>query len=82
MVEAYAAEFGGIGAMTPAERVDLDEAVASLLRAKRASHNDAVRLKRDAREWLDGIRARRQRVEPDDIDPVLEYRQRHKAADA
>jgi hypothetical protein len=48
-------------AMTPAERMDLDEAVTSLLRAKRASHNDAVRLKRDAREWLDGIRARRKR---------------------
>jgi hypothetical protein len=61
MVAAYAADFGGIDAMTPAERMDLDEAVTSLLRAKRASHNDAVRLKRDAREWLDGIRARRKR---------------------
>jgi hypothetical protein len=61
MLDAYAAEFGGLDAITPAERVDLDEAVTSLLRAKRASHNDAVRLKRDAREWLDGIRTRRKR---------------------
>jgi hypothetical protein len=59
MLDAYAAEFGGIDNMTAAERLELEEAVTSLLRAKRASHNDAVRLKRDAREWLDGIRARR-----------------------
>jgi hypothetical protein len=80
MVEAYAAEFGGLNAMTPAERIDLDEAVRSLLRAKRASHNDAVRLKRDAREWLDGIRTRRRKSEPDERDPILEYLEQHKTA--
>jgi hypothetical protein len=59
MLEAYAAEFGGLEGMTPAERMDLDEAVSSLVRSKRANHTDAVRLKNDARKWLEGIRVRR-----------------------
>ena len=50
-------EFGGVDTLTPADLADLHQAVDSLLRAKRAK--DAVPYKRDAREWLACIRARR-----------------------
>jgi hypothetical protein len=57
LFDAYAAEFGGVDTLTPADLADLHQAVDSLLRAKRAK--DAVPYKRDAREWLACIRARR-----------------------
>jgi hypothetical protein len=78
MLDAY--EFGGVDAMTPAERLDLDQAVTSLLQSKRANYTDAVRLRRDSREWLNGIRARRRKAEPVERDPILEYLEQHKTA--
>jgi hypothetical protein len=57
LFKVYAAEFG---AMSPVEQVEPRRAVNLLRRAERgASDNDAVRMTREAREWLDGIRARR-----------------------
>jgi hypothetical protein len=56
LFKIYAAEFGE---MTPVEEVELRRAVNLLRRAERADDNNAVRMTREAREWLDGIRARR-----------------------
>jgi hypothetical protein len=56
LFQVYAAEFGE---MTPVEKVELRRAVNLLRRAERADDNNAVRMTREAREWLDGIRARR-----------------------
>ena len=56
LFKVYAAEFGD---MTPVEEVELRRAVNLLRRAERADDNNAVRMTREAREWLDGIRARR-----------------------
>jgi hypothetical protein len=56
LFKIYAAEFGQ---MSPVEQVELRRAVNLLRRAERADDNNAVRMTREAREWLDGIRARR-----------------------
>jgi hypothetical protein len=56
LFKVYAAEFGE---MTPVEQVELRRAVNLLRRAERADDNNAVRMTREAREWLHGIRARR-----------------------
>jgi hypothetical protein len=56
LFKIYAAEFG---VMSPVEQVELRRAVNLLRRAERADDNNAVRMTREAREWLDGIRARR-----------------------
>ena len=63
----YAAEFGD---MTPVERFELRQFVNLMRRAKRADDNDAVRMMREAREWLEGIRARRA-VPSLDLDALL-----------
>jgi hypothetical protein len=66
----YAAEFGEL---TPVETVELQRAVRLLRQAERANANDAVRLTREAREWLDGIRARRAKRQQADIPAFDRY---------
>jgi hypothetical protein len=56
LFKVYAAEFGD---MTPVECTELRRAISLIRRAQRADDNNAVRMYREAREWLAGIRARR-----------------------
>jgi hypothetical protein len=61
LFKVYAAEFG---TLTPVEEVELRRAVSLMRRAERADDNNAVRMNREAREWLDGIRSRRAEQKP------------------
>jgi hypothetical protein len=61
LFKVYAAEFGE---MTPVEQVELRRAISLMRKADRADANNAVRMNREAREWLDGIRARRTKRDP------------------
>jgi hypothetical protein len=60
LFKVYAAEFGE---MTPVEQVELRRAISLMRKADRADANNAVRMNREAREWLDGIRVRRSKRE-------------------
>jgi hypothetical protein len=70
LFKVYAAEFGE---MTPVEAVELRRAVSLLRKAEKANNNDAVRMTREAREWLDGIRARRAKRQRSDIPAFDRY---------
>jgi hypothetical protein len=59
--------------LTPVEHVELRRAVKLLRQAERANHNHAVRMSREAREWLDGIRARRAKRQQSDITAFDRY---------
>ena len=76
LFKIYAAEFGEL---TPVENVELRRAVKLLRQSERANHNDAVRLTREAREWLDGIRMRRAKRQQADI-PAFDQYLRQRAA--
>jgi hypothetical protein len=70
LFKVYAAEFGDMSAV---EVVELRRAVNLLRRAERADDNNAVRMVREARSWLDGIRARR--AHQRELSPVTAFDQ-------